>query len=422
MHVVVLGVSGSLMSAIAVLAKQLGHRVTGYDRVFRPPASDVLKKHDIVCKQGYDQPITIDADTCVVVGNQMTRNMPIIADLISRRVPMLSAPQWLAENVLQSREVIAVAGCHGKTTTTAMVAHMLKQLGEDCGYIIAGNPASGEASANLGSSRYFVIEADEYDSAFFDKRPKFMHYWPVHLVLGKVEFDHADIYADFKQMLIQYKYLLRLIPDRGSVISQQLPDALLDQIKAFDLQHTQITSPQISELSVPGVFNQLNASMALRVGEVLGFPSQACKSALRKFQGVKRRCEVVLSSPFTVIDDHAHHPTAVEATLGIFAENSTYVLYYPATHTQKLDVHQAEIIAALDKAKQAYILLPDKHYLDQTAYVKAGYVLGDQKTLITRLKNTLKPGDRLLVLSPYYLTEVFESLSSHAAENHCVRL
>ncbi|MDC3180871.1 Mur ligase family protein [Gammaproteobacteria bacterium] len=418
MRVIILGVCGSLMSGVAILAKQLGFEVLGFDRIFADPAKQVLRSHRIDCFE-IDSVITKILPTdCIIVANQMTSHMPFIKALVEMKLKLYSAPEWLGEFVLRSRRVVAVAGCHGKTTTTAMVASMLHDIGEDCGYLVAGTPKDLAAPAYLGTSAYFVIEADEYDSAFFDKRPKFLHYWPHYLILGAIEYDHADIYDDFSQMLAQYKLLFRLVSPQGAVVYSQLPEALGDALVASELKLVQ-TNQVLRPLSVPGKFNQDNAAKALSVGQLMGFKQELLLQALCRFSGVKRRCEVMFKGDVTLIDDHAHHPTALLATLKIFANQRVHLIYYPKTHTQRQDVHHIETKHALTSAHQSYILLPNLHTLKVSGYQQTGIVLGDEASILSQVMSNLQKDDVILICAPVALTELMQKIQKAVTEKYC---
>ncbi len=407
MRVIILGVCGSLTSGISIIAKQMGHEVLGFDRVFADPAHRVLQAHQINCYTLDDVLLYLKPNDCVIVANQMTRAMPLISELITMKIKLYSAPEWLGEFVLRTRKVIAVAGCHGKTTTTAMIAHTLQSLGNDCGYLIAGTPNGLEHPAHLGSSKYFVIEADEYDSAFFDKRPKFLHYWPHYLVLGQIEFDHADIYANFAQMLTQYKLLLRTISPQGAVVHSSIPSELQDTLDASGLTQHKALNCNIT-LSIPGDFNESNAARAMLVCKLIGYRAQDILEHLEAFKGVKRRCEVIYQGVVTLIDDHAHHPTAVNATLEIFKNNRVHLVYFPKTHTQCKDIHHQHMCEILMQAKYSYILLPQKHQLQIDSYRKIGIDVGNEDEIYHALKNQVADGDIILFCTPVRLTQLME--------------
>jgi UDP-N-acetylmuramate: L-alanyl-gamma-D-glutamyl-meso-diaminopimelate ligase len=218
MHLHILGICGTFMGGIAGLAAALGHRVTGSDRNVYPPMSTQLKALGIEIHEGFDIEQLVPSPDVVVIGNAMSRGNPAVEAVLDQGLPYISGPQWLAENVLAKRHVIAVSGTHGKTTTASMLAWILEHAGIDCGFLIGGVPANFESSARLGSSKYFVVEADEYDTAFFDKRAKFVHYRPQTLIMGNLEFDHADIYRDLDAIIWQFHQLLRTVPGTGRLI------------------------------------------------------------------------------------------------------------------------------------------------------------------------------------------------------------
>jgi UDP-N-acetylmuramate: L-alanyl-gamma-D-glutamyl-meso-diaminopimelate ligase len=407
MRVVILGVCGSLTSGIAIIAQQLGYEVLGFDRFFADPAHRVLQAHQITCYTLDDVLSHLKPTDCVIVANQMTRAMPLISELITMKIKLYSAPEWLGEFVLRKRKVIAVAGCHGKTTTTAMIASTLQSLGNDCGYLIAGTPNGLENPAHLGSSEYFVIEADEYDSAFFDKRPKFLHYWPHFLVLGTIEFDHADIYADFAQMLQQYKFLLRITAPKGAVVYSNLPNEFQDALDASKLAQYKTPCSKIA-LSIPGAFNESNAARAMLVCQLMGYSSSDILRCLAEFRGVKRRCEVVYKGLVTMIDDHAHHPTAVSSTLEIFKDQNTHLVYFPKTHTQRKDIHHQQLCEILKQAQYSYILLPEQHHLQIESYRQSGVCVGNEDEVFHALENQTADGDVILFCTPVRLVKLMK--------------
>ncbi|UTC24761.1 Mur ligase family protein [Candidatus Comchoanobacter bicostacola] len=420
MRLFVIGVCGTLMSGVARLGVDLGFEVIGIDQAFNPPVSDALAEMKIQLIEHYPNKVVVNDSDLVVVGNKVSRSLPLIQFLIANQVKLYSAPEWLECFVLRKRSVIAVAGCHGKTSTSAMVAHLLSELGEDCGYLIAGALCSGKPAAHLGSSKYFVIEADEYDSAFFDKRPKFMHYWPSHLILGKIEFDHADIYDDFSDVLKQYKYLLRLLPEGANVVSQDLPLALCDQINAFSLKHHRVASNKIDyPLSIKGAFNQTNAALAIQLVHALGFKRGLCEQLICTFKGVKRRCEQVYNNKVEVLDDHAHHPTALNSLLDSFDHQRIHLVYHPATHTQKLDVHIAQTIKALNRVEFPMVLLPKAHALKTAVYEQASIRVLHEVALIDSIMQQVEEGDKIIFATPYQLTDLMTSLIEQLEKKYC---
>lgn len=411
--VIILGICGKLMAGIAVLAKEKGLHVIGYDRCYAPPMKNVLLTLDITLINGYPSTLELQQGDMVIVGNQIRRNEPCIQDLVSKRVKLYSAPEWLMDNVLRDRFVIAITGSHGKTTITSMLAWVLTQQGLDPGYLIGGMVSQLGTCAKLGTSKYFVIEADEYDTAFFDKRPKFMHYWPSLLVISHIEYDHADIYPTLEAQVLQYKYLLRLLPKKCAVIATNVGKALYDQIQSFSLfyipygiQRNQLNSQDEKiPLSVMGAFNQENAQAVLAVSNQLKLDEDKTKQALQSFTGADRRQKLMIRGCITAYDDFAHHPTALRK---IFEALSVYdrvhLVYHPATYTQRLGEMDLEVITAMQSAS-GYILLPTKHNLKINLYKENNIkVFSNETSLVQSLIAEVKPGQVIVFCSAYYMS------------------
>ncbi|HSF78723.1 MAG TPA: UDP-N-acetylmuramate:L-alanyl-gamma-D-glutamyl-meso-diaminopimelate ligase, partial [Steroidobacteraceae bacterium] len=345
MHVHIIGICGTFMGGIAALAKAAGHRVTGSDRAVYPPMSTQLAALGVELIEGYE-PSQLDLNPdIVVVGNVMSRGNPLIERLLDSGMPYTSGPQWLAEHVLQGRWTIAVAGTHGKTTTTSMIAWILERAGLDPGFLIGGVPGNFATSARLGGGVHFVVEADEYDTAFFDKRAKFVHYRPRTAVLNNLEFDHADIYPDVQSIQRQFHLLMRMIPASGRVLCNAA-EPHLDEVlemgcwtprESFSARPGLATDWSASLESADGsVFSVLfrgetlgrvswpliglhnvdNALAALAAARHAGVDPAVAAAALGEFRGVRRRMEVRGAvAGITVYDDFAHHPTAIRSTL-----------------------------------------------------------------------------------------------------------
>jgi UDP-N-acetylmuramate: L-alanyl-gamma-D-glutamyl-meso-diaminopimelate ligase len=338
MHIHILGIGGTFMSALAVLAKQKGYRVTGHDAACYPPISDLLQAHGIDYVEGYDSiGLMLQADE-VVVGNAMKRGLPIVEALLNHGKHYVSGPEWLAREVLAHYKVLAVCGTHGKTSTSTIIAYILSEAGLKPSYLIGGVPQALPANAKMDDGEWFVIEADEYDTAFFDKRPKFMHYRPQGVVMHNLEFDHADIYDSLAAIQKQFHFLLRTVPGQGWVVRPEIEsgidgamqmgvyspltrwgysqhaDAQLLQVaedgSAFTLQ-SMMQSARV-EWSLLGMHNVENACAAMIACQKLGVSLEQSAKILATYQPVKRRLEVCLSQPdLTVYDDFAHHPTAI---------------------------------------------------------------------------------------------------------------
>jgi len=345
MHLHILGICGTFMGGVAMIARQQGHQVTGSDEAVYPPMSTMLEEAGIEVIAGYDPqhlPPSIDQ---VIVGNVIRRGNPMLEAVLSRSIPYLSGPEWLYQSVLVNRQVLAVAGTHGKTTVSSLLAWLLRAAGLECGYLIGGVAKNFATTAHLGQEPYFVIEADEYDTAFFDKRSKFLHYRPRTLVINNLEFDHADIFANLAMIQKQFSTLLRLVPENGSIIRPQ-DDAALDPVfaagcwspvetfgrralqeaadwsietiddggRTFTFSH----AGQNYEVNWPlyGVHNVANAVAAVAASHQVGVSVETAVAALATFKGVKRRLECYGTvNEITLYDDFAHHPTAIKATL-----------------------------------------------------------------------------------------------------------
>ncbi|GAB1266664.1 UDP-N-acetylmuramate:L-alanyl-gamma-D-glutamyl-meso-diaminopimelate ligase [Aurantivibrio infirmus] len=389
MHIHILGVCGTFMGSLAQLAKDLGHRVSGCDANVYPPMSTQLEQAGIELIEGFDPSQLNPAPDLVVVGNAMSRGNPIVEALLNSSIPYVSGPQWLHDNVLQDKWVIAVAGTHGKTSTSSLVTWILEYAGMDPGYLIGGVPSNFTQSARLSkTSPFFVVEADEYDTAFFDKRSKFVHYLPRTLIINNLEFDHADIFDDLAAIQKQFHHVVRIVPSNGLIIYPEKTASIDEVIEKGCWTPTQTLSLgenkilktpdqwQAKLLSEDGrqfeiyfegdcvaevnwaqtgthsVFNALAATAAARH---VGVKPETAAQALAKFQGVKRRMESLGTyHGITVYDDFAHHPTAIKTTLaGLRAKvgkQKIIALIEPRSNTMRMGVHQAALAKACEDA------------------------------------------------------------------------
>lgn len=342
MRLHILGICGTFMSGVALLAKQSGHEVSGSDLNVYPPMSTQLEEQGITLKEGYD-PAHIDPEVdCVIVGNVIKRGNPAMEYVLSNQIPYLSGPEWLAKHILKDRWVLAVSGTHGKTTTTSLLTWLLDQAGLAPGFLIGGVPENFGLSARLGDSPYFVIEADEYDSAFFDKRSKFIHYHPKTLIINNLEFDHADIFPDLKAIQQQFHYLVRTVPGNGQIIYPENDENIAEVLKmgcwtplieigsAESPWQTSLIKEDGSEFAVLhegkkvgevkwgllGQHNVYNALAAIAAAFQVNVTVESAIKALAAFKNVKRRMEVKGEiKDIVVYDDFAHHPTAIATTL-----------------------------------------------------------------------------------------------------------
>ncbi len=434
MHIHILGICGTFMGGIAVLAKQLGHKVTGSDLNVYPPMSTQLEEQGIELIQGYDPSQLDPAPDMVVIGNAMSRGNPCVEYVLNRNLPYTSGPEWLRDNVLQQRWVLGVAGTHGKTTTASMVAWILEHAGLEPGFLIGGVPGNFPFSARLGKAPFFVIEADEYDCAFFDKRSKFVHYRPRTLIMNNLEYDHADIFPDLAAIQRQFHHLVRTVPGNGRILMPAHDPALADvrtmgcwsevelvegdganwQAKllkedgsAFEVVLNGEVQGEV-HWSGLGRHSVHNGLMAIAAARHAGVRVQDGIAALNEFVMPKRRMELRGEvAGIKVYDDFAHHPTAIATTIaGLRAKVGTariLAVLEPRSNTMKMGVHQGELIKSLVQADKAYMFAPtglgwDIHQLAQKAPIPTS-VQHDINHLVDMLVAEAKPGDQILVMS-----------------------
>jgi UDP-N-acetylmuramate: L-alanyl-gamma-D-glutamyl-meso-diaminopimelate ligase len=390
MHIHILGICGTFMGGLAALAREAGHKVTGCDAGVYPPMSDQLRALGIELVEGYGADQLALAPDVWVIGNVISRarqpdgapRYPLMEAILDGGLNYTSGPQWLSENVLHGRHVLAVAGTHGKTTTTAMLAWILEHSGLAPGFLVGGVPANFGISARLGKGRHFVIEADEYDTAFFDKRSKFVHYRPRTAVLNNLEFDHADIFDDLAAIERQFHHLVRTVPCTGRVVVNGLEESLArvlhmgcwSEVRSFGaassdfmaegephsfdvVQHGRIAGRV--EWDLTGVHNQLNALAAIVAADHVGVSTEASCRALADFRNVKRRMEVRgVAGGVTVYDDFAHHPTAIRTTLdGLRRKVGTariLAVFEPRSNTMKLGAMKSQLPWSLEQADLSF--------------------------------------------------------------------
>jgi UDP-N-acetylmuramate: L-alanyl-gamma-D-glutamyl-meso-diaminopimelate ligase len=443
-QIYILGIAGTFMASMAVLAKELGFRVSGVDAAIYPPMSDLLRQANIEVDLGYDTPVAIQnmhqADV-VVIGNALSRGNPCVEAVLSGRQRFYSGPAWLAEYVLRDRWVLAVSGTHGKTTTTSLLAFILDQADLSPGFLIGGLCRDFPVSSRLGQGTHFVIEADEYDSAFFDKRPKCLHYFPKTLILNNIEYDHADIYPNLEAIERQFGYLLRTIPKEGKVIYPQservvrrvlqqgcwstqtaigLCDSLAD-VSAFDLSAIEETPDGRCftvyqreqrlgsvEWSLLGKHNISNALVAVAAAVDAGVDPVRAVEALSLFQGVARRLEHKGTvNGVTVYDDFAHHPTAIGTTLSGLrahrAEGRLLVVVDFKSYTMRNGIHGEALIDALVKADEVFLFQGEYVQWDCNAIAQKlaqpSAVLHDTRILCAQLVAAARPGDAIVIMS-----------------------
>lgn len=394
MHLHILGICGTFMGGIAAIAKQLGHRVSGCDANVYPPMSSQLEQLGIELKQGYKTEHLQDEPDLVIVGNAMARGNPMVEYVLDRNIPYTSGPQWLLDNVLKDRWVLAVSGTHGKTTTSSMLTWILEYAHMSPGYLIGGVPQNFSTSARLGEAPFFVIEADEYDTAFFDKRSKFVHYRPRTLVVNNMEFDHADIFNNLADIQRQFHHLVRMVPGNGLILS---PAGEASIEETFDMGCWTPREVAVDELNFKdgwyaeklvadgsqfivrfkgeiqgtvkwnliGDFNIENGLMAIAAARHAGVPTKIAIDALGEFINTKRRLELRGEvNGVRVFDDFAHHPTAIAKTLaGVRAnvgEGRVIAVLEPRSNTMKSGVHKGALADSFAQADVVFVFQGDK--------------------------------------------------------------
>ncbi len=435
MNLHILGICGTFMGGVAALARELGHRVQGSDANVYPPMSTQLEQLGIGLHSGY-RPDDIAADTdCVLVGNALSRGNPAVEYVLNRQLNYRSGAQWLAENVLPGRHTLAVAGTHGKTTTTSILAFLLEAAGREPGFLVGGVPENFGVSARLGSGREFVVEADEYDTAFFDKRSKFVHYGPRVAILNNLEFDHADIFPDLAAIQRQFHHLVRIVPGEGRLIVNG-EDAALAEVLAMgcwtpverfaidaDAEwQAELTAADGSEFVLKhlgkalgtvrwplvGRHNVMNALAAFAACHAVGVDVAAVIPSLAGFVSVKRRLEVVgTARGVTVYDDFAHHPTAIRTTLeGLRARVGgarILVAMEPRSNSMRLGAHAREIAPSLAAADDVVFLHRPELPWDADAVVSAlkgeGHKVATVEALVERLQSIARDGDHIVFMS-----------------------
>jgi UDP-N-acetylmuramate: L-alanyl-gamma-D-glutamyl-meso-diaminopimelate ligase len=433
MKIYILGICGTFMAGIAMLARELDYQVVGSDANVYPPMSTQLQQAGIELREGYrDDNLDRDADL-YVVGNAISRGNEQIEIILNETLPYISGPQWLYEHLLRERWVLAVAGTHGKTTTSSMLAWILDYAGMNPGFLIGGMTQNFDSSARLGQAPFFVIEADEYDTAFFDKRSKFVHYHPRTLVLNNLEFDHADIFDNLDAIKRQFHHLLRIVPANGMVIYNRQEPNLQDVLDlgcwsetgsfgigdadlALDSQNNRIIDHRyrrdyVDALQQDGIFNQLNACAALLAAQHAGVSIEAGIEALHKFNGVKRRQEILATiNGITIIDDFAHHPTAIQLTLEALRKKQEdsgtgrlIAVFEPRSNTMKKGVHKDRLLQAFQAAN--LVMLYDNKLLEWDPYSLLDSspdrlrVIDNIDDMVQQLQNLCTTGDQVVIMS-----------------------
>ncbi|SAL86698.1 UDP-N-acetylmuramate:L-alanyl-gamma-D-glutamyl-meso-diaminopimelate ligase [Caballeronia arvi] len=440
MHIHILGICGTFMGGLAVLAREAGHKVTGCDAGVYPPMSTQLEAQGIELIEGYGvEQLTLEPDL-FVIGNVVSRGNPLMEAILDRGLPYTSGPQWLGEHVLNGKWVLAVAGTHGKTTTSSMLAWLLEDAGMNPGFLIGGVPLNFGISARLTDSSFFVIEADEYDTAFFDKRSKFVHYRPRTAVLNNLEFDHADIFPDLASIETQFHHLVRTVPGVGRIVTNGREAALervlmrgcWSGVERFGVEGGWQALPAeegarvdeqfavywegerlgIVDWQVQGEHNRMNALAAIAAARSVGVPAAQSVKSLAAFRNVKRRMEIKGSvDGVTVYDDFAHHPTAIETTVAGLrtrvGKSRILAVLEPRSNTMKLGTMKAQLPASLADANLVF------GYGARDGRDKLGWnlaealsPLGDKaqafneiEPLVKAVTAAARPGDHVLVMS-----------------------
>ena len=438
MRIHILGICGTFMGGVAALAQEAGHQVSGSDQDVYPPMSTQLRKLGIRLQSGWDDVDFDDEPDCVLVGNVLSRGNPAVERLLDSGIPYFSGAEWLADHLLKDRWVLAVAGTHGKTTTSSMLAWILDYAGLEPGFLIGGVPSNFGVSARSGGSEYFVVEADEYDTAFFDKRAKFVHYRPRTLVINNIEYDHADIYPDLDAILWQFHQLLRTVPSKGLVttkaddahvaalLEQGLwtpteffargsgPEAtwtaqydLIGAKSRFSLCHHG-EKVGATDWDLLGDHNLENALAAISAAAHVGVDPETALEALSLFQGVKRRLEQRgVFGGITLYEDFAHHPTAIATTVAALrtrhGDKRIVVVLEPRSNTMRLGVHRDALRKSLADADLVYVLASDQlDWSPDAVLVSLGgklVVESDVNELVTKLCAALIPDDQVVMMS-----------------------
>ena len=436
MHIHILGICGTFMGGIAAIAKQAGHTVTGCDANVYPPMSTQLEQLGIVLTQGWDPLQLEQAADVYVIGNVVSRGNPLMEAILDRGLPYVSGPQWLAESVLRQKWVLAVAGTHGKTTTTSMLTWILEDAGLNPGFLIGGVPENFGVSARLTDSPFFVIEADEYDTAFFDKRSKFVHYRPRTAILNNLEFDHADIFPNLDAIQTQFHHLVRTVPGQGLLVVNgrdahlaatlqrgcwtpvehfggsdgwQCVEPATDAVDPGQPRMVRFAGHDIAPLrwDILGGHNRMNALAAIAAARHVGVAPELAVDALSRFRNVKRRLEVRGTvRGVTVIDDFAHHPTAISETLAALRERvgggRILAVLEPRSNTMKQGIWKDDLARSLDDAQAVFCYTRGLGWDAAGALASLGVRLtagDDLAALVQAIAVEARDGDTVLVMS-----------------------
>ena len=449
MRLHILGICGTFMAGIALIAKQKNFTVTGSDINIYPPMSTHLAEHRIPVFEGYNEKNLLPHPDLVIMGNTMTRGNPCVEYVLNQNIPYISGPQWLAENVLHKYHVLAVSGTHGKTTVSSFLSWILEYAGLNPGFLIGGISNNFKSSARLGKENFFVIEADEYDTAFFDKRSKFIHYHPKTLILNNLEFDHADIFKNLKAIQTQFSYLLRTVPSQGlvicpkkdknlqNVISQGCwtPIEYTGNLKNTDvIWRTTLLKLDASQFSIYfrnkkqgeihwsliGDHNAANAINAIAAAHHIGVNPNISIDALNRFQGIKRRLEIFKKvNGITLYDDFAHHPTAIASTLAglrkkIGNKKRILVILEAGTHTMRSGIHRETLGPSLQNADSVWLLRPladwdfDKAFQTSSTPI---FICDSITDIIQKVIQEAKKSDHIVIMSNRGFGDIHDKLA-----------
>lgn len=456
-HVHLIGICGTAMASLAGMLKQTGVRVTGSDAAAYPPMSDFLRSLGVPVSQPFSENNLKQRPDLVVIGNAISRGNPELEYVLDMCIPMCSLPQMLQENFLRTRESIVIAGTHGKTTATSMLAWIFQVAGLDPSFLIGGIAENFSSSFAVTEGKHFIIEGDEYDTAFFDKGPKFLHYMPASVLLTHVEFDHADIYQDMEAVKTAFKRLVNLVPRRGVMVAFDGSENVKECVsKAFcsvewyglsEGAHWRATELEFGpektrwkvlrdgvdwagfEFDLAGTYNVLNATGAAAMAAKYGIKTGTIDEALRTFKSVKRRLEVRAEiNGITVIDDFAHHPTAIAATLDAvrtrYPGRRIWAVFEPRSNTLRRKVFEKDLVASLSLADEVVVAsifrpeaIPEAERLEPSAILeglrnrgKIARQLQDADAIVSEITHELRPGDLVVILSNGGFGGIYEKL------------
>lgn len=451
-HIHILGICGTFMGGVAMIARELGYKVTGSDTNVYPPMSTFLERSGIEIIPNYDVAQLQPTPDMVIIGNAISRGNPCVEYVLDNQLNFTSGPQWLHDNLLKNRWVLAVSGTHGKTTTTGMLAWILDQAGLDAGFLIGGVAGNFGISARAGSAPFFVIEADEYDSAFFDKRSKFVHYNPKTLIVNNIDFDHADIFDDLKSIQRQFHHVIRTMPQKGCILSAKSDKNVQDTLAMGSYCELQFIGKDNEWFAEPitadctqfavyhhgekagevhwhiwGEHNMHNGLMAIAAAHHAGVAIPMACQALSTFINANRRLEVKGEvNGITVYDDFAHHPTAISATIAalrgkVGKDQRILAVLEPRSNTMKMGVHKDEIAPSLADADQVFVFQPDTIPWQVSQITEALCQPAQWATsideLVEQVTQVAQPNDHILVMSNGAFGGIHQKLLDRLAKN-----